>query len=107
MKYLFFGTCFTAFSLSFIYTGITIHIKDLYGDIFSNALLFFSTELIGNFASGFLINIKYLGRQGSMLLCYFIGVVFLILFFVLYENPEVIEEKIMFLGENGKIIVLI
>ena len=110
LKFLFFGACFTAFSLSFLYNGVSIQVKNFFGDLYDNALAFYSTEIVANLISGFLLNVKFLGRKGTILLFYFLGIVFFLCTFVLYRTPEAIDDalgKLDFYGRWKKNCMLI
>ena len=93
LSYLFYGACFTAFSLSFLYNGVIIQVKNFYGDLFTNALVFYMMEIVANIVSALLLNMKKLGRKGTILLCYVIGLFFFICLFICYRSQEYIDEN--------------
>lgn len=60
--------CFFWFSTSCLFSGLSISLKFLEGDIILNGIYLYSVEIIGYIVSGFLINTQTFGRKGSMML---------------------------------------
>ena len=71
LRYKFLILCYLGFCISGSYNGVSITIKNLPGDIFVNAMLFYSFEVIVGILSGWIINTK-LGRKGTIISFYFI-----------------------------------
>lgn len=68
-------TCFLWFSTSGIYYGLSIFLKTLPGDIYTNGYLLYTVEFFAYFLTGFIINIKGLGRRNTMIIFEFISLV--------------------------------
>ena len=91
IRYIFLGMCIVALTISGLYNGISIHVKNLSGDLYKNVMIFYSIECIWNMAVGFMTKIKFLGRKGTFLFCYILGIFSFILFFFFYKTNEQIE----------------
>lgn len=75
IRYTFLLLCFLRFSCCGIYNGVSVDSKNLSGNFYINQVILFITEAISYTISGFLIEIKYLGRKGTMLCCFVIMVI--------------------------------
>lgn len=92
IRYKFLILCFLGFCVNGSYNGISISIKKLPGDLFQNGMLFYVFEVIVGFFSGCMINTKFFGRKGTILIFYFIAFVS---FFVFLFFDNVKEFKIL------------
>ena len=95
LRYKFLILCFLGFCISGSYTGISISVKHLPGDIFRNTMLFNIFEVFVGFLSGFLITTKLLGRKGTILLFYFIATISFLI--ILLHNLKEFEKIILIL----------
>jgi hypothetical protein len=86
--------CYIWFSTSGIYYGLSIHLKNLPGDIYTNGIFIYTAELFAYMITGWLINKPRYGRRGSMILfeaVSFTSYLILILFdFKTYEYGKTI-----------------
>lgn len=96
IRYKFLILCYLGFCISGSYNGVSISIKNLPGDIFTNGMLFYSFEVFVGFISGCLINSR-LGRKGTILSLYFISFVSFVLFLFFSKNPTVKIIIVLFL----------
>ena len=97
LRYKFLILCYLGFCISGSYNGVSITIKNLPGDIFVNAMLFYSFEVIVGILSGWIINTK-LGRKGTIISFYFICFVsFTIFLFFNIKNLYGLIINILFL----------
>jgi len=60
-------TCYLWFSTSGIYYGLSINIKNLPGDIYTNGILIYTAEIFSYMISGYIIETSF-GRKYSMIL---------------------------------------
>lgn len=60
--------CYLWFSISGIYYGLSIYIKNLPGDIYMNGIFIYVSEIFSYVISGWIINIPSIGRRGSMMI---------------------------------------
>jgi hypothetical protein len=95
LRYKFLILCFLGFCISGSYTGISISVKRLPGDIFRNTMLFNIFEVFVGFLSGFLISTKLLGRKGTILSFYFIATISFLI--ILLHNLKEFEKIILIL----------
>ena len=87
LRYKFLIMCFIWFSISGTYYGLSINIKNLPGNIYSNGILLYLSEILAYIISGFLINIKGLGRRNTMAMFFIVSlsVFFIIIIFKLND----------------------
>jgi len=64
--------CYLWFSTSGIYYGLSINIKNLPGDIYTNGILIYTAEIFSYVISGYIIETS-LGRKNSMIIFEFIS----------------------------------
>jgi len=83
--------CFTWFSVSGIYYGISINLKNLPGDIYLIGIIMYLVETLSYIISAFMINVPFIGRKGSMLILYAVSIItYLLLVFITFESSIVI-----------------
>ncbi len=92
LRYKFLILCYLGFCISGSYNGVSITIKNLPGDIFTNGMLFYSFEVFVGILSGWIINTK-LGRKGTIISLYFISFVSFSIF-LFYDIKSVVGQII-------------
>ena len=88
LRYKFLILCILWFGTRLISNSIALYSKALPGNYYFNIIVLFIFESSAYFVSGILINIKFLGRKGSLYLEYFIIIIgFLLLSFFKFSLP--------------------
>ena len=81
--------CFIWFATSGTYYGLSINIKNLPGNIYSNGIMIYISEIFGCFLAGWLMNIKGLGRRHTMAMFFIISfIVYLILIVIKIQDTS-------------------
>jgi len=89
--------CFLWFCVNSNYYGITIHIKNLPGDIYVNGIIIYTLEIFSYLFSGWLINLKPIGRRGGMRIYYSVTIIGYAVLLFLNGRSELITLLLTFM----------
>jgi len=98
-RYNFLIMCYVWFATSGSYYGLSINIKNLPGNMYINGIIIYISEIFAYILSGWLINIKSLGRKNTMIMFYTISLtVFLLLNFFKANYYDHLETTFAFIA---------
>jgi MFS family permease len=74
IRYKFLILCFLWFCVGGNYYGLSIYLKRLPGDIYLNGIIIYTFEAFSYFFAGYIVNVSFVGRKGTLISFYCIAV---------------------------------
>ena len=96
----FFICCFLWFATCFSYYGLSLGLKNFYGNVFTNGYVVYCAEGISYMVTGIIISISFFGRRNSLIIMGSISSASFILYYF-FENWEILNTILIFFARFG------
>lgn len=90
--------CYLWFTISGNYYGLTINLKNLKGDLYTNNIMNYTFEAFSYFFVGYVMNQTWAGRKKTILLLTMIAII-IFFFFSIFELSDFLSEFLTFLAK--------